>query len=341
MKVNPFRTCIFLAVFLLVGRNSHAQDPHFSQYFVSPMTLNPALIGKDVADTRISTIMRAQWWGSTTVQPFYTSTISLEKHLLSARPGNNSLAIAFSLLSDASNGGLLKNNFFSAGIAYNKALDAEGKELLGGGITVTYANRIFDAGKFEFQSQFGSMGFQRSMPSNDPVSIASRHYWDVNAGLHYSKTKNIWGYYVGVSVFHTGTPREAEYNGETYHLKMRGSLQAGLQFYLANKTEVHFSSAVDMQGVNRIYSLGGVCKIYARDETIHFLNIGLWNRFGDAVYPYVGLEGNKWLGAITYDIITGGENTFSQTVQSMEFSFILKLGSVKSTGSSVNRAVYY
>lgn len=341
MKFHSFRFCIFSVIGLLASQQNKAQDPHFSQYFVSPMTLNPALIGKDVADMRINTVMRAQWWGSTSVKPFYTSTISFEKRLLTARPGNNSLAIAFSLLSDASNGGVLKNNFFTGGIAYNKALDGEGRELLGGGITVTYANRIFDAGKFEFQSQFGSMGFQRSMPSNDAVSVAGKHYWDVNAGVHYSKRNDRIGYHLGASVFHAGTPPEAEYNGETYYLKLRTGLQAGLQFYMANKSEIHLSSTLDMQGENRIYTLGGLFKIFANDETIHSLNIGIWKRFGDAVYPYVALEGNKWLAGITYDIITGKETTFSQSVQSMEFSFILKLGSVKNASSPVNRTVFY
>lgn len=341
MTFNLSRVCILLAGCIFTVQTGKAQDPHFSQYFASPMTLNPALIGKDVADARISTIMRAQWWGSTSVQPFYTSTISVEKRLLTSRPGNNSLAVAVSLLGDASNGGVLKNNYFSAGLAYNKALDAEGKELLGGGITVTYASRIFDAGKFQFQSQFGSMGFQRSVPSNDPVSVAGRHYWDVNAGVHYSKRNDRVGYNLGVAVFHAATPKEAEYNGESYYLSMRTAMQAGLQFYMANKTEIHVSSALDIQGANKIYSLGGVCKIFANDETIHSLNIGIWNRFGDAVYPYVGLEGNKWLGGIAYDILTGNENTYSQSVQSLEFSFILKLGSVKNTRSSVSRTVFY
>jgi type IX secretion system PorP/SprF family membrane protein len=341
MKCYSFRFCIFSVVCLVASQQVAAQDPHFSQYFASPITLNPALIGKDVADARVSTVMRAQWWGSAAVKPYYTSTISFEKRLLTARPGNNSLAIAFSLLSDASNGGVLKNNYLTGGIAYNKALDAGGNELLGGGITVTYANRIFDAGKFEFQSQFGSMGFQRSMPSNDAVSVAGRHYWDVNAGIHYSKRNDRVGYHFGVSVFHAGTPPEAEYNGETYYLRLRTGLQAGLQFYLNNKSEIHLSSTFDMQGENRIYTTGALCKIFANDETIHSLNIGVWKRFGDAVYPYVGLEGNKWLAGIAYDIITGKENTFSQSVQSMEFSFVLKIGSVKSTGSPVNRTVFY
>ena len=65
-------------------KNAQAQDPHFSQYFASPMTLNPSLIGKDVADWRAAINFRTQWWGSG-ISPYTTTTISLEKRLAPAK----------------------------------------------------------------------------------------------------------------------------------------------------------------------------------------------------------------------------------------------------------------
>jgi type IX secretion system PorP/SprF family membrane protein len=340
MKDWKKNSCLFFVILVMHVQYSKAQDPFFSQFFASPVTFNPALIGKDVANMRISTIMRAQWWGSADVKPFYSSMLSFEKKLAMNRPGNNSLAIAFSILGDASNGGVLKNNYFTGGISYNKALDASGNELLGGGISLAYANRIFDANKFEFQSQFGSMGFDRALPSNDAVVAVSKHYWDVNAGIHYSKSNANWGYYLGTAVFHAGKPNQSIFTGQEYYLPMRMSFQAGLQFYLKNKTEIHFSGLSDIQGQNRLYTLGGLCKIYTNDDTISSLNVGVWNRFGDAVYPYVGIEGNTWLGGISYDIITG-QQALGQSLQSMEFSFVLKLGAVKPTNTHAGRMLYY
>jgi type IX secretion system PorP/SprF family membrane protein len=341
MQIKLFRFCVFLIILLLFRENGKAQDPHFSQYFASPVTLNPALIGKGVEDIRVSSILRAQWWGASGIQPFYTTTVALEKRLLVNRPVNSSLAVAISLLSDASNGGILKNNFLSGGIAYNQALDAEGNEFLGAGMSVTYASRIFDASKFQFQSQFGSMGFQRSIPSNDPVAVAGRHYWDVNAGVHYSKKNNRLGYTIGAAVFHAGTPTEAEYNGEEYKLSIRTSLQAGMQFYMENKGEIHVSGMADIQGINRIYTAGVMYKMPINDATMNSFNIGVWKRFRDAIYPYVALEGNTWLAGVSYDILTGNDRTFAQSVQSLEFSFILKFGSAKKTSSSVNSVIFY
>ncbi|HEY8388599.1 MAG TPA: hypothetical protein VIK74_08340, partial [Parasegetibacter sp.] len=101
------------------------------------------------------------------------------------------------LLSDASNNGLLKNNYFSVGAAYNMAIDQDGRYMIGLGLQGVYANRLIDYGKTRFESQFGSMGFQRAIPSDDPVSLKTKRYWDVNVGVQFSQNEDSWGYYVG------------------------------------------------------------------------------------------------------------------------------------------------
>ncbi len=122
---------------------------------------------------------------------------------------------------------------------------------------------------------------------------------------------------------------------------MRVSLQAGLQFHVKNKDEFNISTVSEWQGGNNIYSLGGVYKMHTSDETVAYINIGLWNRFGDAIYPYVAVEGYTWLAGITYDIVNTKNKTWAESVQSMEFSFVLKIGSVKTPAASVKSIVSY
>src|ERR1700722_9136202 len=51
-----------LLVSLLGQQNGRAQlDPHFSQYYISPMTLNPALTGVMEGDYRGSVVFRSQY----------------------------------------------------------------------------------------------------------------------------------------------------------------------------------------------------------------------------------------------------------------------------------------
>src|SRR5688572_20795833 len=61
MRVT-LRLSVLLLTFCLLHQNSKAQvDPHFSQYYVYPSWLNPALTGAFDGDYRISGIYRSQW----------------------------------------------------------------------------------------------------------------------------------------------------------------------------------------------------------------------------------------------------------------------------------------
>ena len=56
-----------------------AQDIHFSQFYYSPLTLNPANTGRFDGDWRISNIFRTQW-GSIS-KPYNTIAVGIDKRL--------------------------------------------------------------------------------------------------------------------------------------------------------------------------------------------------------------------------------------------------------------------
>lgn len=339
MKKKQLPYILLVCVCCVQSFHVEAQDPHFSQYFTSPMTINPALIGKDVSNWRTIANFRSQWWGES-VAPYTTTALSLEKSIHTGNSGKSILGFGISLLTDQSNSGLLKNNYFSIGSAYNIALDRVGKEFLGIGLAGTYANRLLDASKFQFQSQFGSMGFQRSVPSGDPVNILSNTYWDANVGIRYSKKVRNCEYGFGAAVFHASRPTAGILNNSSYTVDQRISLQAGTSVYLKNKDEFCLSSILDMQGGNSIYTLGGVYKSNLGDK-MEKLNLGLWYRFNDAIYPYVALEVKNWMIGLTYDVITSNLKNSYSSVQSMEVSLALFFGSKKNPVARQDHMLIY
>lgn len=324
-----------------IVNEAKAQDPHFSQYFTSPMTVNPSLIGKDVADWRAAVNLRSQWWG-TFVNPYNTRTVSIEKRIAQSKSSNDNMAIGLSVLSDQSNDNILKNNFVSAGFAYNKSLNGDGSEQIGVGLSFTYANRLLDQSKFQFESQFGSMGFQREMPSGEAVVVSKNNYFEVNAGVNYSKNNANNGFRVGAGYFHASRPKVGAYTTNQYSVDARLSLQGSAWFMLPNKHEIHISSNSEFQGAYGIFTLGGVYKIkIAGDETLESLNLGCFKRFSDAVYPYAGLEAKKWLIAISYDAVTTNLKTNYNSVQSLELSMVWQFASEKSADKPNGRPIYY
>jgi hypothetical protein len=57
-------------------QSTWAQDPNFSQFFASPMTLNPALTGKFDGVFRVAGNYRNQW--PTINNAFVTKTVSVD-----------------------------------------------------------------------------------------------------------------------------------------------------------------------------------------------------------------------------------------------------------------------
>ncbi len=320
---------------------AQAQDPHFSQYFASPMTLNPSLIGKNVTDWRAAINFRTQWWG-TGFSPYTTSTISVEKRLSSSKSNNNYLAIGLMLLSDQSNNSLLKDNYLTAGVAYNKSLDADGSEQFGAGLSFTYANRLLDQSKFKFQTQFGSMGFQREAPTNDVVILSKNNYVEVNAGVNYSKNNKTNGYRVGAGYFHASKPKIGAFGNSLYCVEPRLSVQASGWLQLAGKNEVHVSTNSEFQGGFQIFTLGGIYKLKIEgDDTIESINIGCFKRFADAFYPYIGLDANNWVAAISYDVISNDLKSAYNSVQSLELSLVWQFAAKKFATNAPVKPVYY
>src|ERR671913_2074612 len=94
-------TCVFLSAALLM----RAQDPNFSQFFVSPLTLNPALTGKFDGLLRVAGNYRNQW--PSINNAFTTYTASIDGGILKNRiPEFDQFGLGVLALSDKSGNGV-------------------------------------------------------------------------------------------------------------------------------------------------------------------------------------------------------------------------------------------
>src|SRR3954462_7934254 len=102
----------FLLAFLATVVKVEAQDPHFSQFFASPLTLNPALTGKFDGSIRVAGNYRNQW--PTINRAFTTSTVSVDfpslaKHIAP----NDTWGVGVMGYSDQSASSALKFNYLT------------------------------------------------------------------------------------------------------------------------------------------------------------------------------------------------------------------------------------
>ena len=317
MKIN--KIYVFIIYLGSCALNLKAQDPYYSQAFMSPMSLNPALIGKGVSDIRFLSNMRTQTWGTSGVA-FKTTSASFESRIAEKKFPDDHFGIGVSFINDASNGGLLNRNFITVGAAFNKKLTKYSR--LGVGLSGTYANMLLDQSKFTFQSQFGSMGFIRSLPTYEPLLVTNRTYFNADGGIHYSYEDSVWGFNFGFAIFHAAKNRQGAFQNSNFTFLPRYSSRSSVVRKFKGGDEINFIAGLDLQGVNNIYTLGTLYKynIPGEGHPITKLNLGFFSRIGDSYYPYFGIESKSFMAGITYDIMYTDVRRYYNSVQSFELS---------------------
>src|ERR1700747_1692710 len=87
---------------------STAQDPGFSQFFASPLTLNPALTGKFDGVVRVGGNYRNQWPAINNA--FIPSTVSVDAPILVNKlPENDTWGIGVMAMTDKTASGILND----------------------------------------------------------------------------------------------------------------------------------------------------------------------------------------------------------------------------------------
>jgi type IX secretion system PorP/SprF family membrane protein len=315
---------------LLGAPAAKAQDPGFSQFFASPLTLNPALPGKFNGVVRIAGNYRNQWPAINNA--FITSTISVDAPILTNKlPDHDTWGIGFLAMNDRTASGILNSNYFSFSTAYHKALDEDGYHSIGVGFQGTYANQSLDGTRLTFEDGLQLDGtFLRSPTEPINSEFVQVHYFDANLGaLYNASTNGNNNFYLGASAYHLNHPKASFLGVDTINVPTRITLHGGGFFPITGSAStIYVSGLVSNQAGARQYVMGGAWASSAStDETdpVNFY-VGAWVRFTnnttDAFIPYVGLDYNSFSLGVTYDVNISPLQSASQSRGGIEISLI-------------------
>ena len=309
---------------------AQAQDPGFSQFFASPLTLNPALTGKFDGVVRVAGNYRNQWPAINNA--FITSTISVDAPILVNKlRENDTWGIGFMAMTDKTASGILNDNYFSVSTAYHLALDENGYHTIGVGFQGTYANQSLDGTRLTFEDGLQLDGTWLRSPTEAINSeFVTVHYFDAGIGaLYNASTNGNNNYYFGVSAYHLNHPKASFLGEDTINVPTRLTFHGGGFFPIAGSAStIYVSGLVNNQAGAREYVLGGAWQIAASTDEANPVNFyaGVWGRFTnnttDAVIPYVGLDYSDFSLGITYDVNVSSLQTASQSRGGIEVSLI-------------------
>ncbi len=192
---------------LLFGIYSvNGQDIHFSQYFNSPLNLNPALTGNFKGDWRIVGNFRNQLGYSAI--PYRTTSVSYDRQFYIDK---TRVSAGLFVVNDESGDPSLKSNKIFVSGAYHKIIS---NNLLSFGLQIGYsAKRVVEN---SLESTWNEPSSKYELQPGERLS-----YLDVNMGVIWQKKIGIFEPEAGIALFHVNRPKES-FNNQNNRLPARG-----------------------------------------------------------------------------------------------------------------------
>lgn len=326
---GPIRMVMLILVVCLSGSLT-AQDIHFSQFFNSPLSTNPANTGfLPSEDYRLGVNYRSQW--ANIPVPYRTMSVYGDAQAFRDRFDNGWVGLGGLILHDVAGSGNLTSTKIYASAAYHQMLGNTG--LLSAGFNLGWANKRVDVTKFTFDNQWNGKFFDVFAPSGEVFNATNVSYLDVQAGINYAwfPTDNIY-VHGGASIHHLNRPRETFFaSSPTYDNRLSpryiffADAMVKLNEQVILSPAAYFSTQAKatefMMGLHANYNLTG--------NGEQQLIAGVYYRHGNAVIPMVGYQWKNMRFMFSYDATTSALSNFSNMNGALEFS--LQYGGFYST----------
>ncbi|MBL0308176.1 MAG: PorP/SprF family type IX secretion system membrane protein [Bacteroidetes bacterium] len=294
-----------LILFLLAsGHQLFSQDIHFSMFYASPLTLNPAMTGAGEGSYRAAGIYRNQWRSIST--PFNTYSASYDMKLLQDKLPKDIFGVGAVFVGDRSGDGRLTMKSIMVSSAFHKSLDREKRHFLGLGVQLGYTNKSLQYQRLTFPDQFnsGTSTFDINQPSGENISNPNIGYFDMQVGLlHQSNINDMIGVMTGVSIAHITRPRQSFMNDKAERLSTRYTAHAGVRIKVAKSFYINPNIIYQNQNKAQELNLGTSFEYRTTLGKSDFVgSIGGWYRIKDAAIITLGMEYYKVKALFAYDI---------------------------------------
>ncbi len=295
MKIHIITYGMVLTMVSLYAKEARGQDPIFSQFFSSPMYLNPAFAGTDHC-TRLVFNYRNQPYPD--FGTFSTFNFSYDNYFRGVSGG-----IGFLATSDHQ-GGLVMRNHLSTIYSYH--LQAGRDLYLNFGAQAGYYRKDLSWDKLVFADQLDPVTGETLPQTEDPPDQTYKHSVNFATGiLLYSER-----FYGGIAAHHLNRPEESFFGNQRTPLKF--TAHVGMQLspfgrsrYSPTREEFFVSPNVIFQNQGDFYRIN--YGFYAGFE--QFV-VGTWFRqnlkFHDSLIFLLGLKQENYRIGYSYDYSLSG-----------------------------------
>ncbi len=309
---------------LLIFHLAHSQDVHFSQYYFSPLSLNPANTGNFKGDYRLFGNYRTQWRNLDKGYNTYSAGGDMNFY-----PDNLNVSPGLMIISDKSALNLSVTKIMPSAAVHLKL--AGFKFHIGVQPGVVIKTLDFYNHSFPNQLNWNTGSFDKDLP-NIETNVGQRFtYFDLNAGGAISKKLGRFEGEVGCALFHINNPRESFLSDKQSHLPGRQAYNIGLGYDLGKYVVVKVHSlygyttlASDwVSGVNLEYVISSDA-FFRNSVFVGFMWRDGFNRNFDASILTAGMHYQNYTIGFSYDITNSPLKTSVDSKGAYEIAIIYR-----------------
>ena len=307
----------YFLVFVCCMQEMNAQDMHFTQFYSSPVYLNPAMTGLNVC-SRVTLTYRNQWPG---IQKTYNSYMLASDHYIP----DAKLGAGMLMAHDEAGTGNLMTTIVSPSIAYELRVSQEFGIRFG--LQPGMAQKRINYNKLVFGDQIARGGDVPTIEESKP----SKTYFDAGTGILFY-TKQYWG---GFALSHINRPNES-LTGTTSRLPLKYSLHGGYA-HILNEDE---RDELKRKTVTSVFHYRHQKNFDQFDYGFYFnqnaFTAGIWYRGlnlvkkykkgyqnNDAICLIFGLQNKRTSFGYSYDITISKLASISQGAHEITLSYQL------------------
>jgi type IX secretion system PorP/SprF family membrane protein len=326
--------CLAAAFIALSATNIQAQDAQFSQFFSTPMRMNPAMTGLFNGSYRAGFNYRDQWSsiiGSKNAFRTYGAAADMNFFVMKADVAGLGLQV---VRDEAGEGGFTNTSALLSG-SYVKQLSGkrrgwkQAEHYISGGLQVGMGQNAIDPGKYRFSQQYIDGAYQSGAASGENIITASKTFIDLNAGLMwYALFNEHLSLYAGGSANHINQPNIGFFS-RTEPLFMRYSANIGGEIPISREISLLPAALFWKQGPAMQTEVGLNVRYSNRDWRELVLKAGVWDRLPgskdvaisqDALILFTGVDYERLSVGFSYDLNMSSLKTVSNARGAYELS---------------------
>ena len=332
MKIKQF--CIAAGLLLTTAISAVAQDIHFSQYYMSPALLNPAMVGVMNCNGRFIVNYRSQWASALKSKQFSTYSAAYDMAIPVGR--SDFFGGGINLWGDKAGSLDFATTQAKLSLSYSKRMGGSRRQshylVIGGEGGLAQRSIDFLNARYPVQNDNGQ--YNPGIPSYENYTNNSFLFGDVGAGLlWFSNLDQNTNFHIGMAATHLNRANQSFTSERFEGLYTKFTVHAGGEFMFTKKVGLVPNIAFWTQGPSFELNPGTALKFNLSKNRREYqaFQVGLWTRLAnhyqntfttDAVilttrfdYNNVGLGFSYDANISEFNAATGGNGGFEFNLQ--------------------------